>query len=803
MMTVAASVSAKTCQLRGLRVANLKNLDIEIPLGKLTVVTGESGSGKSSFAIRGLFNEGRRRYLEALSPSLRLQLASIERADLDAAENLPFAGVSLSDASASHGLNQTVLVASGLESWLRQLFVEFGEIHCRSCQQSVPRCDVESITGLIQSFDTGTKVQLGLVVEDSTPNQKSQLKQLESHGFTRSLKLEASTFVIIDRVKTGTANPSRLRDSLELAMTFGLGTCSLLVSGGNQQAGARDSQPVELEGVNWQLTNLTQGHFCASCGTNYESPHHDLFRPRNRANSCEVCAGRGFVIKRRKGKQRSNKQKMLCTQCSGTGLGKPALAVHLDDKNWIDIELQSIRQLHEHLLTFADQATRQHETEQLSRLKRSLARLISMNLGDLTLGTRLNKLGTDQILRLRFAAQLQHDPTDILAVFDEPFEGLHENDFDAIKELLQQLREQRNTVVIVSHREELWDIADHLIVMGPGAGTNGGQVVRVGPPSEARTALAQSNSDDFLKQTAGSNNPKLASFSNIQLPGTTIPKLEIIQGTINILRGPSGVGKTRLLEQVIPPTIAPSQQSTNKNKKLCEFKTDQPFADCLFLKPEALSHRQRGAVATYAGLFDAIRKLFAETLEAKSKNFTPGAFSFLSKQGRRCLTCEGRGQVRHSVGVLPRFWAKCPTCHGTRYEPVILEIKYRGLNIHEVLKLTVEEAFPFFRREIGLQKKLMLLKQFCLDYVPLGHPLIDLSTGEWQRFRMANLFAGKIEPKTLFLLDRPSQGLHPNDLTKLMNILQEQVHAAEHTILLADNHPSLRELQAANVIELP
>lgn len=772
------SPQSQTLDLRGVRVHNLKNVDAAFPLGRLTLVVGPSGSGKSSLVFDTLYAEAQRRYLQSFSIHSRQFLERFDQPDTDWIGDLPPA-VAVRAGDAWNRSAATIADVTDLGELLAEIFASEGDSLCPACGQSVRPHSSASVVRELQGMPGETRVTLGFPDgpgEGETPRQWTD--RLREEGWVRiqfgkeihrldeskPIDLAGEVLVLIDRIEIGKATDERLFETIETGFRRGDGRLVALSDGGETRFDCR-----------WR---------CPRCNVAVASPEPRLFDARDPLGACAECSGTGTV------------KTASCPSCRGRRFNAAALSVLWHNRSIAEIAAMPFAELARFIQAVScptvSNANRRNRPA-LQQIAACLKSLLALDLGHLTADRSLAYLATGETQRLRLHRAFIADLTGALYLFDEPTAGLHPHDLQAILPHFTALRDAGNTVVVVDHHPALWTIADHLIGLGPGAGEDGGSVVYQGtlpsPPEHSPASPPR-------KRTHGE-----LSLSGVNEPPRQNVSITLPLGILCVVAGVSGSGKSRLLRDALVPALAHAKGKRGFEVRLAGVKLagTQLIEDVILFDQTPLPRSARSNAATVLKIFDDIRDIFAQTTDAKIRNFDPGTFSF-NQPGGRCETCEGQGRLEVDMQFLPDVATTCPECLGRRYRKEILAIKVRGLSIAEVLDLTAREAFRFFRLQRSLEKKLKWLLDVGLDYVRLGQPLDTFSTGEMQRLRLAGHLASSRKPRTLFVLIEPMRGLHPDDVLGLLECFG-QLLATGHSIVIEDQNPDV--LRAADfIIEL-
>ena len=902
-------------QLEGVRVHNLKNIDVQIPLHKLTVITGVSGSGKSSLAFDTLYAEGQRRYIETFSAYARQFLNRLERPDADRIDNIPPA-IAIRQNAINVNARSTVATATEIHDHLRLLFARIGKIVCPNCDVAVQADSVESIVDTVKNFAVGDRFQVcfPLTVHE---DEGDVLPRLLEDGFTRlivpdadkqswqttnigdidadSRKRLAESMVIVDRLVAGKTDESRLGDSVEQALQFGQERCVLLKAVGDTSTTKLvvDGRDFELHGFN---TNLV----CESCQAEFTEPQPSLFSFNSPLGACPNCEGFGSVTAISFDHLVPDPQKTLregaiaawttpayeheleelialaddygvpldvpfeqletrhlelirngvperdfgglvgffrwlernryktpvrvflsrwrsyedCPDCGGSRLSPATLAVQIQGTTLAQLCQMTIERAAEFfdgLDANMNETNRQLTRTALPEIRSRLNYLRDVGLQYLTMDRRMRTLSGGEAQRVALTAALGSNLVNTLYVLDEPSAGLHRRDSDRVIDSIMRLRDTGNTVVVVEHEDAFVVAAEHVIDIGPTAGRSGGEVIYTGDVDGLK------NCDDSItgrhlqgdrKTDCQSVNQNNQTPSKLRITGArqhTLKNLtvEFPLGILCVVTGVSGSGKSTLVEDTLYPALCRALRQPCSNRDKGDFDVlegTENLDEVILVDQSPVGRSSRSNPVTFMKAFDEVRKVFADTPDARLKNFKAGTFSFNTKTGGRCPKCEGHGTVEIDMQFLADVAMTCPECHGCRYVPEVLEIKYRGRSIAEVLDMTVGDAFSFFRGETRLQKRLKFLIDVGLDYVPLGQPANTLSGGESQRLRLASFLAAVSKSRTLFILNEPTIGLHAHDVTRLLDCFQRLIAVGHSLIVVEHNLDVIR--QADHIIDL-
>jgi len=875
-------------KIRGARVHNLKNVSLDIPKNKLVVITGVSGSGKSSLAFDTLYAEGQRRYVESLSSYARQFLGVMQKPDVDKIEGISPA-ISIDQRKASHNPRSTVGTITEIYDYLRVLFARAGTPHCPKCGRVVSSQTVDQIVKQIKKHLKGKEVLiLGPVVQSRKGEHKSVLIEIERAGFVRVkidkvvMRLdEAQTTeldpnkrhsidVVVDRlVIDKDLDRSRLVDSLEIALRLGKGQVSvndmlfserfaceycdislpeieprlfsfnsphgacescqglgkklvvtedlvlpnknLTIAEGAIFPWARASHKVGRQGWFWQLLQQAAENNSFSLYT----PVKDM--PKSAIDI--ILKGDGTFegvipnLERRYFQTDSDsvrdeiKKYMLeveCEGCKGQRLRPEALSVKINDKSINDIVSIDITLAKKFFTKLMPTLNKEKAKIAQGLIKEIIDRLGFLNdvgLDYLTLSRETETLSGGEEQRVRLATQIGSKLTGVLYILDEPSVGLHSRDQDRLIKTLKDLRDVGNSVIVVEHDPSTVMAADWIIDIGPGAGKHGGKVIFEGTPKQlarSRCLTGQYISGKKkIEYKCKAQEQKEKKQKYIIVKGAKEHNLKDIDVQIPLSKfvcvtGVSGSGKSSLVNDILSRALYQKfYRSKEKPGAHKEILGTQRLDKVVLVDQSPIGRTPRSNPATYTGAFTYVRDLFALTKEAKMRGYKAGRFSFNVKGGR-CESCEGQGTKKIEMYFLPDVYVMCEECNGTRYNQETLEIEYRGKNISDVLKLTVEEAAEFFRNIPPLYNKLRTLNEVGLGYVELGQPAPSLSGGEAQRVKLATELSKKSTSHTMYILDEPTTGLHPSDINKLLFVLKELVNKGNTVLVIEHNIAFIR-----------
>jgi excinuclease ABC subunit A len=888
--------------VRGARTHNLKNIDVTLPSGKLVIVTGVSGSGKSSLAFDTIYAEGQRRYVESLSAYARQFLERMEKPDVDRIEGICPA-IAIRQKNSVRNPRSTVGTMTEIHDYMRLLYARVGRTVCRQCGQEVTRETAEVVARRLGDLAEGTRILIGFEIPlvtmpadaaadaadagEDVPEKDERasdpivetLNALRRRGFGRllvdgravaleeidqaSLRGRTTLEVVVDRVKIDGDLRSRLTDSIETSYREGGGAAFAVV--------LSDTSPQRLV--------FSERFECRSCGLSYEPPQPRLFSFNNPFGACPTCHGFGNIIEldmdlvvpdssksvnqgaiepwskphyrsqlaelkrsaRKAGvrldvpwldltdKEREfvvegngdyegirgffrwlerKKYKvhvrvflsryrgyLACPDCGGARLRREARDVRVDGRTIDAVSALTVREAGRF---FAELRLSEKESavaeKVLREIRRRLSFLHDVGLDYLTLDRLSSTLSGGEAQRINLATSLGSALVGTLYVLDEPSIGLHSRDNQRLIDILRQLRDQGNTVLVVEHDEDMIRVADHIVDIGLGAGEQGGRVVYSGDlPGllrEARSLTAKYLRNELAIPVPSPRRKGVG--QKIRLYGASEHNLksidiEIPLNTLTCVTGVSGSGKSTVVHDVLYAAIRRAKSDwdrrvgAHRGLEGLEFITDAVLVD-----QAPIGRTPRSNPVTYLKAFDPIRELFASTKDARGRGLTASHFSF-NVPGGRCEACQGEGEVRVEMQFLADVFVPCDQCDGMRFKPQVLEVRYRGRNVHQVLDMTVREALAFFSTSPKVLRRLQVLDEIGLGYLRLGQPATTLSGGEAQRIKIASHLASFGGERILYILDEPTTGLHFDDIAKLLAAFRKLVEAG-HTLLVIEHN---------------
>lgn len=897
-------------RIRGARANNLKNIDLDIPRDKLVVITGLSGSGKSSLAFDTIYAEGQRRYVESLSSYARMFLGVMDKPDVDMITGLSPA-ISIDQKSTSRNPRSTVATVTEIYDYLRLLFARIGVPHCPICHKPVTRRTVQDIIDQVMSWPVASKLMVLAPIVSQKKGSFSHIgEQYLAKGFARARvdgiiyaldewpeldkNLRHDIEIVVDRFVMAPDLESRISQSVEQALELGNGLMQILCIKDNSTAiGSNHINNDSTEIVSYSQRyacpdhpdemipeleprlfsfNAPQGACptCTGLGTRMEidpdlvlNPNLTIaeggIRPYNRINQdswwlkrlATVGERHGFSIRQpiremspeaihkilygtgdekykvklnngydyetvyegvipnlerrhretdsdfvRKDIERFMRER-VCQTCHGARLKPVVLAITIHDLNIMDMCAMDVEQMLDVLnsdlgLTPSEEII---AAPILKEIKSRVGFMKDVGLNYLELGRSAATLSGGEAQRIRLATQIGSGLQGVLYVLDEPSIGLHQRDNDRLIATLKHLRDLKNTVIVVEHDTDTIMQADYLVDIGPGAGVHGGQVIAAGTPAE----VAKNKNSITGRYISGAESipvpkhrRKVDMNNTLDVIGARENNLKNIDvkfplGVMTVVSGVSGSGKSTLVNEILAKellaqlnraqTVAGAHERIDNIKKLNKV---------IVIDQSPIGRTPRSNPATYTGIFNNIRELFADQPEAQVRGYKPGRFSFNVKGGR-CEHCMGDGVIKIEMHFLPDVFVTCDVCHGKRYNREALEVKYKDKTISDVLDMTVDEAVEFFENLPSIANKLKTLQEVGLGYIRLGQPATTFSGGEAQRIKLATELARRSTGKTLYILDEPTTGLHSADVKRLLSILQQLVDGGNSMVIIEHN----------------
>ncbi len=884
-------------KIRGANENNLKNISLDIPRGKLVILTGLSGSGKSSLAFDTIYAEGQRRYMESLSSYARMFLGQMEKPDVESIEGLSPA-ISIDQKSTNRNPRSTVGTVTEIYDYLRLLYARVGTIHCPKCGKEIEKQSIDQMVDRILELKEGTKFQvLAPIVKGKKGRHEKVLAQAKKSGYVRVVidgntyelsedieldkNIKHSIEIVVDRLVIREGIQKRLTESLENALHLADGYALVDVIGG-------------------ESINFSQNFACPDCGISIEEPEPRTFSFNNPFGACPDCVGLGYTMEFSEdliipdkslsinqgaitvmGWQSSSDKKSFsnallralcerfnfdldtpfedypeeikniilhgtdievnveytgqrghgvypiafegliknvekryretfsetakaeyeqymrilpCKTCKGKRLKKEALAVTVGDKNIFDATDTSIADFNMFMEELKLSPTKQAIGMQIIKeIRNRVNFLIDVGLDYLSLSRNTGTLSGGEAQRIRLATQIGSGLVGVCYILDEPSIGLHQRDNDKLLGTLKHLRDLGNSVIVVEHDEDTMFEADHIVDIGPGAGSHGGKVVAQGD-AKAIMKCKKSITGQYLskkivipvpterRKPSGTLSVYGAAENNLKNIDVDFPL-----GVMTCVTGVSGSGKSSLVNEILYKALAKKLNRAHtiagKHKSISGIENLDKVID---IDQSPIGRTPRSNPATYTGVFDMIRDLFAATTEAKAKGYAKGRFSFNVKGGR-CESCSGDGIIKIEMHFLPDVYVPCEVCGGKRYNRETLEVKYKGKSIHDVLEMTVEEALEFFEHIPTIQRKIQTLVDVGLSYIKLGQSSTKLSGGEAQRIKLATELSRRGTGKTVYILDEPTTGLHFADVHKLVEILRRLSEGGNTVIVIEHN----------------
>lgn len=885
-------------KIRGANEHNLKNISLNIPRNKFVVLTGLSGSGKSSLAFDTIYAEGQRRYMESLSSYARQFLGQMEKPNVESIEGLSPA-ISIDQKSTNRNPRSTVGTVTEVYDYFRLLYARIGIPHCPNCGREIKRQTIDQMVDQIMELPQGTKLQLlAPVVRGRKGEHAKVLERAKKGGYVRvridgnlyelseEIKLEKNIKhnieIVVDRLVVKEGIERRLTDSIENVMVLSDGLLMVDVGTGEMMnfsdsfscpdcgisideieprsfsfnnpfgacpecfgLGYKMEFDIDLivpdkslsinEGaitvIGWQscadegsFTNAILQALCKEYKFSLDTPFEELSNEAqdvlvNGTKGKEVIVhykgqrGEGTypiafdgLIKNVERKYRETASEVMkqeyetfmritpCKECGGRRLKKTSLAVTVCDKNIYEITSMSIGSLHKFLDTM--ELTRQQQLigkRILKEIKARVGFLASVGLEYLCLTRGTASLSGGEAQRIRLATQIGSGLVGVCYILDEPSIGLHQRDNDKLLAALRELQELGNTLLVVEHDEDTMLAADHVIDIGPGAGEHGGEVIAQGTAQEIMQ-VPESITGQYLSGKLRIPVPSKRRVPNgwITVKDAAENNLKNITvkfplGVFTCVTGVSGSGKSSLVNEILYKYLAKKlNRARTIPGKFKKIEGVEQLDKVINIDQSPIGRTPRSNPATYTGVFDQIRDLFASTVDAKAKGYTKGRFSFNVKGGR-CEACGGDGIIKIEMHFLPDVYVPCEVCQGKRYNRETLDVKYKGKSIYDVLDMTVEEALTFFEPVPSIKRKIETLYDVGLSYVKLGQPSTTLSGGEAQRIKLAAELSRRSTGKTIYILDEPTTGLHFADVHKLVEILQRLAEGGNTVIVIEHN----------------
>ena len=809
-------------EVLGARVHNLKNIDVTIPRNSLTVITGLSGSGKSSLAFDTIYAEGQRRYIETFSAYARNFLGNMERPDVDEIKGLSPV-ISIEQKTTNKNPRSTVGTTTEVYDFLRLLFARAGTAYSYATGEKMVKYTEDQLVGMILERYANKKIYiLAPLVRNRKGHYRELFEQMMKKGFlqvridgelqemTHGMKLDRynnhNIEVVVDKLKVSD-DEQRVRKSVEVAMRQGEGLIMIM-----------DKDTEETRYFSKRL-------MCPTTGMAYRDPAPNVFSFNSPEGACPYCKGLGFVsdedplaeAEMKNVEEEEMREYAVCPACNGKRLSQEALSYRLHDKNIADLADMDLDELYEWLEKvpqYLEQRQNEIAGEILKEIRTRLKFMLDVGLEYLALSRPSYTLSGGESQRIRLATQIGSQLVNVLYILDEPSIGLHHSDNKKLISSLQKLRDLGNTVIVVEHDEEMMLAADYVIDIGPGAGRKGGEVVFQGTPeqllkTDTLTAKYLNGTikriDKTKTKTKTETKTETEIGNAITLKGCTGNNLKNVTvsfplGKMILVTGVSGSGKSTLINETLQPILSQHFYRSEKDPLPYDSIEGIEYIDkVVSIDQSPIGRTPRSNPATYTGVFSDIRSLFINLPEAKIRGYKPGRFSF-NVAGGRCETCNGNGYRTIEMNFLPDVYVPCEVCQGKRYNRETLEVRYKGKSIADVLDMTINQAVEFFENMPKILRKIKTLQDVGLGYVKLGQSSTTLSGGESQRVKLATELSKRDTGKTLYILDEPTTGLHFEDIRVLMLILRKLVDKGNTVIIIEHNLDVIR--QADHIIDM-
>lgn len=784
--------------VKGAREHNLKNIDVRIPKEKITVITGPSGSGKSSLAIDTIYAEGQRRYVESLSAYARQFLEQLQKPDVDYIEGLS-PSIAIDQKTVTKSPRSTVGTITEIYDYMRVLYTRIGKPFCYRCGGPISSQDVNAIIDSVMGLPYGTKLQiLAPIVRDRKGEYRKELHQMRNEGFVRARidgtmidlteditlkKQKRHTIeIVIDRFIIKHGVDKKIRHAIETALKYA------------------DTVVINLPDKDVDIP-YSRTMACLRCGTSFPEINPRLFSFNSSYGACPRCNGLGFTGAGEgmfEPYERSEEDYLSlekqCRHCHGMRLRPEALSVKVQNLSIGEFSRFDVESALRFISTIElTERERFISSRILKEVKDRLSFLIKVGLGYLTIDRLSLTLSGGEAQRIRLATQMGSSLTGVLYVLDEPSIGLHPRDCRRLLESLSYIRDSGNTVIVVEHDEETMRWADYIIDMGPGAGAKGGWIVAEGSIDEIMRN-EKSLTGKYLRGEMSIPVPSLRRRPKgfVEIAGASEFNLKNIDvkiplGVFCAVTGVSGSGKSTLIIEILYNALRKRLYGGKvRVGKHREIRGAEKIEDVICVDQSPLGRTPRSNPATYTGVFTHIRNLFAQIQESRVRGYSASRFSF-NLQGGRCERCHGDGLIKVAMHFLPDAFVQCDACKGKRYNRETLEIRYKGKDISDVLSMTVSEAAVFFEHIPVIREKLEMLEDVGLGYLQIGQPAPTLSGGEAQRLRLSRELAKRGTGNTLYILDEPTTGLHFVDIQRLLDVLNSLVDRGNTVIVIEHN----------------
>ncbi len=813
--------------VRGAKEHNLKNISVSIPRETLTVITGLSGSGKSSLAFDTIFAEGQRRYVESLSTYARQFLEVLDKPEVESIDGLS-PTISIQQKTTSHNPRSTVGTVTEVYDFMRLLFARVSQPFCYNCGNPISSQTAQQIVDRIMDLHEGSKLSiLAPIVRGRKGEYQKELITMRQKGFVRARidgeVLDLSQSFALDKQKkhdidiyvdrlilrknapppgpqAGASGIGRGFDSLRARLHDSVETALKLADG---------LLKISFEGGGPESEQLFSDQFaCMDCGISYPAPEPRTFSFNSPMGACKQCDGLGYfeddlaaATDSREAQEAEEETEALtvltpCDACRGTRLNPESLYFRINDHSIAELSALSIGKLSEFFQNIALTERQLLISDRvLKEIRERLAFLVHVGVDYLSLERPAQSLSGGESQRIRLATQIGSSLTGVTYVLDEPSIGLHQRDNNKLLETLERLRDMGNTVLVVEHDKDTIERADHVLDLGPGAGTHGGELVAQGTPGDIKAASA-SLTGKYLSGEFKIGVPRLrrsiSKKSMIRLNGITHHNLvnldaSIPLGAFTCVTGVSGSGKSTLIVDTLYPLLMNGLYKTRVPPVTFKSISGHDAIDKVVdIDQSPIGRTPRSNPSTYTGTFSFIRDLFAQLPESRMRGFKPGRFSFNVKGGR-CEKCQGAGRVKVEMHFLSDIYVACDECGEKRFNEETLTIKYKGKSIADCLDMTIDDAAAFFENVPSLAVKLRTLAEVGLGYITLGQSATTLSGGEAQRIKLARELSRRATGNTLYILDEPSTGLHFDDVRKLIHVLHRLTDQGNTVLVIEHN----------------